>query len=177
MFKKILIGLILIVAILAGVIAMQPGEFNISRSAKMAAPPAAPFEQVNDFHKWQAWSPWDKIDPAMKRTYEGPESGVGAIYRWAGNSEVGEGNMTITESKPNDLIKIKLVFIKPMEGVSDTEFTFKPEGNDTVVTWNMAGKNNFVGKAFCLFMGMDKMIGEKFEEGLAEMKKIVEKKS
>jgi hypothetical protein len=143
----------------------------------MAAPPAAPFEQVNDFHKWQAWSPWDKIDPAMKRTYEGPEAGKGAIYKWVGNSEVGEGSMTITESKPNDLIKIKLVFVKPMEGDSDTEFTFKPEGDDTLVTWTMAGKRDFLKKAFCLFMSMDKMIGEKFDEGLAEMKKVVEKKS
>jgi hypothetical protein len=113
----------------------------------------------------------------MTRTYEGEPAGEGAVYSWAGNSDVGEGTMTITESRPNELIRIKLEFIKPMEGTSDTEFTFAPEGDGTKVTWDMAGKNNFIGKAFCLFMSMDKMIGGQFEEGLSSLKTVAESKA
>jgi hypothetical protein len=178
MSKKIvirsLIGLAVVVVGLVVIIAMQPSQFQVSRSIAIKTPPAAPFAQVNDFHKWTAWSPWEKIDPGMKRTYEGPESGTGAIYGWEGNGDVGSGRMAITESKPDELIKIKLEFFTPMEGICPTEFSFKPEGEQTKVTWTMSGEHNFIGKALCLFMSMDKMIGDKFEEGLANMKKVVE---
>jgi hypothetical protein len=176
MFKKILLALVVIIAVLAIVIALQPEDFKVTRSAKMAAPPAVVFEQVNDFHNWLAWNPWDKMDNDMKRSFEGPTSGVDATYKWVGNSKVGEGSMKITESRPHDSIRIRLDFLKPMEGTSDVAFTFKPEGEQTVVTWSMAGKNNFVGKAVTLLVGMETMIGTKYEEGLAEMKKIVEQK-
>jgi hypothetical protein len=142
----------------------------------MSAPPAAIFAQVNDFHNWEAWSPWAKLDPNVKNSIEGPESGPGAIFKWAGNSEVGEGQMTLMESRPSELIRIKLDFIKPFEDTSDTEFTFKPEVDKTVVTWTMTGKKNFISKAVCMFMNMDKMVGGKFEEGLANLKTIVETK-
>jgi hypothetical protein len=166
-----------VVVLLGGfvvVVAMQPSEFRISRSAAMTAPPADVFAQVNDFHNWEAWSPWAKLDPNAKNTFEGPTAGTGAIFKWAGNSEVGEGGMTITESRPAELVRIKLEFVKPMPGTSDTEFTFKPEGDKTVVTWTMSGHSDFLGKAICLFMNMDKMMGEKFDEGLASMKKVAE---
>jgi hypothetical protein len=174
MLKKILIVLAVIVVVFLIIVATRPAEFRVTRSASIAAPPPVAFAQVNDFHKWEAWNPWGKIDPAMKVTYEGASAGKGAIYTWAGNKEVGEGRMTITESRPSDLILIHLEFFKPMAGVSLTEFTFKPEGNQTVVTWTMTGKNNFIAKAMCLFMNMDKMIGGQFEKGLAAMKSIVE---
>jgi uncharacterized protein YndB with AHSA1/START domain len=178
MVKTILIGLAAIVAVLVlgflGVVAMQPNEFSISRSAALAAPVSEVFDQVNDLHKWQAWSPWAKLDPNAKNTFEGAPAGEGAVFRWSGNDEVGEGEMTITESRPGELVRFKLHFIKPMEDTCDTVFTFKPEGEKTTVTWTMSGKNNFMGKAFCLLMNMDKMIGDKFEEGLASMKAIVE---
>ena len=174
MLKKILLVLAAIVVVFLIIVATRPAEFRVMRSASMAAPPSAVFAQVNDFHKWESWNPWGKIDPAMKVTYEGPSAGKGAIYAWVGNNEVGEGRMTITESRPNDLILINLEFFKPMAGVSLTEFTFKPEGNQTVVTWTMTGKNNFIAKAMCMFMSMDKMIGDQFEKGLAAMKSIVE---
>lgn len=182
MGKKLLIVLLvllLIVSGFAGYVATQPSDYHVARSATMAAPPAEVFAQVNDFHNWEGWSPWLKIDPNAKGTYEGPASGKGAIFKWAGNQEVGEGSMTITESRPNDLIKIRLDFLKPMAGTADVEFTFKPEGDGTKVTWSMAGQNGFIGKAFCtLFnMNMDKMIGDKYEEGLAKMKSIVEAKN
>ena len=174
MLKKILLFFLLVVAVLVVVIAMQPSEFRIERSTTIAAPPADVFAQVNDFHNWQAWNPWGKIDPAMKETFEGPASGVGAGYSWTGNDDVGEGKMTIAESKPNDLIRVDLHFIKPMEGTSVAEFTFKPQGDGTQVTWSMAGHKNFMSKAFCLFVNMDKMIGDEFEKGLADMKTATE---
>ncbi|MEX2142920.1 MAG: SRPBCC family protein [Pirellulales bacterium] len=174
MLKKILLGLAVIIVVFLIVVALQPSNFRVTRSATMAAPPAVVFAQVNNFHNWRAWSPWEQIDPEMKRSYEGPSAGTGAKYSWVGNSDVGEGSMTITESRPSDLIRIELEFIKPMEGTSDTEFTFEPKGDGTEVTWDMAGKNSFLGKAFCLFMNMDKMIGDQFEEGLANMESVVE---
>jgi uncharacterized protein YndB with AHSA1/START domain len=179
MRKKLLIALIIlvaIVAILAGVVAMQPAEYRVERSVTIAAPPADVFAQVNDFHNWEAWSPWAKLDPAMKQTYEGAPAGTGAVSKWSGNSEVGEGTMTLTESRPNELIKIKLEFVRPFEDTSDAEFTFKPDGNQTVVTWTMSGRKNFISKAVCLFMDMDKMLGGEFEKGLANMKSVAENK-
>ena len=132
------------------------------------------FAQVNDFHKWEAWNPWGKIDPAMRQTYDDAPAGVGAIYNWNGNNEVGTGRMTITESRPSDLVKIKLEFFEPFAAINTAEFTFKSDGNQTMVTWNMFGEKKFMAKAIHLFMDMDKMIGGQFKNGLARMKAIVE---
>ncbi len=182
MFLKILIGLVVIIAVFAVVVAMQPSHYRIARSTTIAAPPAKVFAQVNDFHKWEDWSPWAKLDPNAKATFAGPESGEGAKFSWAGNNQIGEGSMTLTESKPNDRIRIKLDFVKPMAGTSTAEFTFKPEGNSTNVgtnvgtnvTWAMSGENNFIGKAFCLFVNQDRMIGDYFEKGLQNLKRVSE---
>jgi uncharacterized protein YndB with AHSA1/START domain len=174
MLKKILIALVAIVVVFVVVVAMQPSEFRVARTATISAPAPAVFAQVNDFHNWEEWSPWAKLDPAAKNSFEGPPAGTGAIFRWAGNNQVGEGRMTITESRPNELIRFNLEFFKPMAGTSTAEFTFKPEGNETTVTWSMTGNNNFIAKAMCLFMNMDKMVGGQFEKGLAAMKSIVE---
>ena len=173
MIIKILIAFAIIVVLIV-IVALQPSEFRIARRANVSALPSAVFAQVNDFHKWQAWNPWGKVDPAMKQTYDGAPAGTGATYTWSGNKEVGEGRMTITESRPNDLIRIKLEFFKPFAATNTAEFTFKPEGNQTVVTWSMFGQNNFMAKAVHLFMNMDKMIGGQFEKGLAQMKSVVE---
>ena len=174
MLKKILIAVAVIIVVLAVIVALQPSEFRVARSATISAPAPAVFAQVNDFHKWEAWNPWGKIDPAMKQSYEGAPAGTGAIYTWAGNNEVGEGRMTIIESRPSELIRVKLEFFKPFAATNTAEFTFKPEANQTVVTWSMFGENNFMAKAIHLFINMDKMIGGQFEKGLASMKSIVE---
>src|SRR5437870_4044440 len=145
MLVRIVIALAVLVAVFVGVVSMQPSEFRVARTATIAAPAPAVFAQVNDFHKWEAWNPWAKIDPAMKYAYEGAPAGVGAVYTWAGNREVGEGKMTITESRPNERVAVKLEFMKPFEATSNAEFTFKPEGDRTVVTWSMIGQNNFMG--------------------------------
>ena len=177
MRKKMLIALYVlagIVVVFLIVVATRPAQFSVSRNTMISAPAAAVFPHVDELKKWEAWNPWGKIDPAMKLTYSGPPSGVGASYSWAGNSQVGEGRATITESRPNDLVQLRLEFFKPMAGVSTAEFTFKPQGNQTEVTWAMTGKNNFIAKAMCMFMSMDKMIGGQFEKGLQNMKTVVE---
>lgn len=174
MLKKILIAVVLLVIVFVIVIATRPADFRIVRSTTIAAPASVVFPHVNDLHKWDAWSPWAKRDPAMKQTHEGSAAGVGAIYFWTGNKEVGEGRMTILESRADELIRLKLEFIKPFAAVNTTEFTFKSEANQTTVTWDMTGKNNFMSKAVCLFMNMDKMVGGDFEKGLASLKSVSE---
>ena len=117
------------------------------------------------------------MDPALKRTYDGPKAGTGAVYAWQGNKDVGEGRMTITDSRPGELVRIKLEFFKPFAAVNQADFTFKPSGENTTVTWTMTGQNNFLSKAICLFVSMDKMVGGMFEQGLTEMKTVVERRS
>jgi carbon monoxide dehydrogenase subunit G len=175
-FLNVLLGLVAAVGILCVVIAMRPADFKVSRSATFAASPAAVFEQVNDFHKWDAWSPWAQMDPNAKNTFEGPTSGEGAKFSWVGNSDVGEGSMTIVESRPNELVRYRLDFVKPMAGTSDTEMKIEPQGDQTKLTWSMSGKNNFIAKAFGLFVDCEEMVGEQFEKGLASLKSIVEAK-
>ena len=174
MLAKILVALAVVVAGLAVVIALQPSDFRVSRTATIAAAAPVVFAQVNDFRSWTAWSPWAKLDPAMKQTCEGAPAGTGAIYTWVGNREVGEGRMTIVESRPSDLIRVKLDFVKPLAGTSVAEFTFRPEGDRTAVTWTMTGEKNFVAKAIHLVLSMDRMIGDQFEKGLAAMKTVAE---
>lgn len=174
MLKKVLLVVGVIVVGLFVVIAMQPNEYSVERSAVFSASPEAAFAQVNDFHKWDQWSPWAKLDPTMKSTYSGPEAGVGASIAWVGNSAAGEGKMEILESKPGEYVKINLEFIKPFAGISTTHFRFAKEGEGTKVTWRMEGKNSMMGKAFSLVMNMDKRIGADFDKGLAQMKVVSE---
>ena len=163
-----------LVVVFVLVVALQPSEFRVVRSTTIAAPPAEVFAQVNDFHNWDAWSPWTKLDPACKYTFEGPAAGTGAVYTWSGNDQVGEGRMTILDSRPVEQVRIKLDFVKPFESTATVEFDFKAEGEQSKVTWTMHGENNFLSKAFCLFVNMDKMLGSDFEKGLAQMKAVAE---
>jgi len=178
MLKWTLAAVAAIVVVFLVVVAMQPDDFKIERSATMRAPAPAAFAQVNDFQNWRAWSPWEKVDPALKRTYDGPKAGTGAVYAWQGNKDVGEGRMTITDSRPGELVRIKLEFFKPFPATNTAEFRFNPSGPDsTAVTWSMTGQNNFLSKAICLFVSMDKMVGGMFEQGLTQMKTVVERSS
>src|SRR6267154_914681 len=158
MLWYILIGIAVVIAAIVAFVATRPADFCITRSATMQAPPTAAFAQVNDFHNWDSWSPWAKLDPTMKQTYEGAPTGAGSIYTWNGNNKVGEGRMTILESRPSDFIRIKLEFMRPFKATNTADFTFKPENNKTLVTWSMLGKSNFMLKAMKLFMNMDKMV-------------------
>ncbi len=177
MIKKILkvIAVIaIIIAAFAVYVALQPAEFRIERTATIAAAPADVFAQVNDLHNWQAWSPWAKLDPQAKVAFEGAPAGQGAVFTWSGNDDVGEGRMTLAESRPNELVRIDVAFVKPFEGGNVSEFAFKPDGQQTAVTWTMSGRNGFIGKAMCLFVDMNKMLGGDMEKGLAQMKAVAE---
>jgi len=174
--KTLIVVGILVIAFIV-VVATRPSTFRIVRSATMAAPAPVVFAQVNDFRAWQAWSPWEKKDPALHRTYEGAPAGTGAVYSWIGNKDVGEGRMTLVESRADGLIRIKLEFFKPFAATHTGEFNFTPQGDETLVTWSMTGQNSFCAKAFCMFMDMDKMVGSDFEKGLAQMKSVVEAES
>lgn len=174
MLTYILIAVVAVVLVLVAVIATRPSELHVSRTATIAAGAADVFAQVNDFHRWEAWSPYAKLDPNMKKSYEGPTAGVGASYSWSGNNQVGEGRTTITESRPYELIRIKLEFVRPFAGTNTAEFTFRPVGDQTAVTWSLVGRNNFMAKAVGLLMNMDKMVGGQFETGLAQLKALVE---
>lgn len=161
------------VAVLAVFVAVQPSTFRITRVATLSAPAATVFEQVNDLHKWQTWSPWARIEPEARLTFDGPPAGVGASYAWVGKKN-GVGRMTIFESHPSELIKFKLDFEKPFVAHNISEFTFKSEGSQTVVTWSMTGQNNFISKAFGLIINCDKLVGSQFESGLQNLKAVTE---
>ena len=174
MLKKVLIGAAVVVLLFLAVVATRPSSYKVTRSAQVSAPPQTVWTQVADFHRWDAWSPWAKLDPAMKTTYHGPSAAPGSIYEWTGNDKAGEGRMTIVAARPGESVVIKLEFLRPFASQSDTTFTFAPRGGGTEVTWAMAGNNNFVGKVFCLFIDMDKMIGNDFEKGLLQLKTVAE---
>jgi hypothetical protein len=178
MIKKILLGLVgafaLLVVILLIVISLQPASFSVTRSQVINTPAAVPFGYVNSLQEWPKWSPFEKMDPNLKRTFSGSEAGTGAKYAWAGNSNAGEGLMTITDSRPAELVSIKLDFIKPFQATNQVNFTFTPEAGGTRVSWTMSGDNNFMGKAMSLVMNMDEMCGSMFEEGLTNLKNVSE---
>jgi polyketide cyclase/dehydrase/lipid transport protein len=170
----ILLALVFIAIIFFVVIAGRPDEFVVLRSIKISAPPGKVFPHVNDLHKWQAWSPWAKLDPKAKNSFAGADSGTGAAMSWDGNKKIGAGRMTITGSEANELIRFKLEFIRPFQATDSAEFTFKPEDHQTVVTWSMTGKNNFFFKVFGLLINFDKKVGGDFEKGLVSLKAVAE---
>jgi len=170
---SILAVLVAAVAVVLGLATTQPDTFDVERQITIAAPPAAIFPNLDDFKRWNAWSPWEKLEPGMKKTFSGPPNGVGSAYAWEGK-EVGAGNMTITDSTPNQKLAIRLEFTKPFESTNTTSFELTPAAAATRVRWHMSGPNNFVSKIMCVFMDMDSMIGKDFEAGLADLKRISE---
>jgi len=166
---RILLSLVAVIVVFLIVAATRPASFRVERSATLAASPAALFEQVNDLRKFTVWNPFMKLDPNVKNTFSGPDSGVGAVCSWEGNSDIGAGSCTIIESKPGELVRCRMDWKRPLEGTSTVDFTFKPEGDKTVVTWAMYGKNNFMGKVVSLFMDSEKMCGPQFEQGLVNL--------
>jgi len=177
MLKKILLVLVALFLVFVVIVALQPSDFHVERSVTVDAPASKVFGEVNDFHKWEAWSPWAKLDPDAKVTFDGPQAGEGSVMTWAGNSEVGAGKMTLVESKPDKLVKIKVDFTEPFEGTSGAQFDFNPEGDKTNVTWSMNDDHNFLEKAMCLIMNGEKMVGEQMEQGLTKLKQVSESQS
>jgi uncharacterized protein YndB with AHSA1/START domain len=175
MIKTIVIVLVVIIAAILIYAATKPDAFRVQRATNIKAPPDRIFALINDFHKWGGWSPWEKLDPEMKRTHSGAAEGKGAVYAWEGSGKVGAGRMEIMESSTPSKIVIKLDFIKPFEGHNTAEFTLEGKGDTTDVTWAMYGPASFISKVMQVFVSMDSMIGKDFEAGLANMKAIAEK--
>lgn len=171
------IALLVLAALVVGVLALaatKPATFRVERATHVAAPPEAVFSLIDDFRRWRAWSPWENLDPELRRTYAGPDHGVGAAYAWEGNRNVGAGRMEIRESAPPSRIAIQLDFLRPFEAHNVATFTLTPEGGGTRVHWAMEGPSLFVGRVMSVFMDMDRMVGRDFEKGLAAMKEAAE---
>lgn len=174
MFKAIGLIIVLAVAVILLLALTKPSSFRVERSTTIAAPPEKISALIGDFHQWNAWSPWAKLDPSMKTTYAGPPSGVGSVYEWEGNSKVGKGRMEILSVEPARTT-IKIDFLKPFEGHNIADFVLEPQGSATRVNWIMSGPMNFFpGKLMSVFTTMDKMIGPDFDKGLANMKAAAE---
>ena len=174
MLKTIAIIAVVLIAAILGYAMTVPDNFRVQRTTSIKAPPEKIFPLINDFHRWGSWSPWEKMDPEMKRTYSGAASGKGAAYAWQGNSKVGEGRMEIADTSPPSKVTIKLDFMKPFEAHNTAEFTLEPKGDSTNVTWAMYGPSEFITKVMGVFVSMDKMIGKDFETGLANLKTVAE---
>ena len=174
MIKIFLAGLALLVLALLIYAASKPDTFLVQRSILVKAPPEKIFPLIDNFHQWKKWSPWEKVDPALKRTYSGAESGIGAIYQWDGNKNIGQGQMEILEMRPPTKLRIKIDFLAPFEGHNTVEFTLEAQGDSTLVSHAMFGPSPYISKLMGIFFNMDKMIGDKFEEGLHSLKAIAE---
>ncbi|MEA2569370.1 MAG: hypothetical protein QOI24_1371 [Acidobacteriota bacterium] len=174
MLKKIALGIIAVIAAILIIAAFQPNTFRVQRTATIKARPEKIVPLIADFHRWSSWSPYEKLDPAMKRTINGAPSGPGAVYEWDGNNKAGAGRMEVLSASPA-AVKIKLDFTRPFASHNMAEFTLEPHGDTTNVTWSMSGPQMYIGKVVCLFMNMDRMVGKEFETGLASLKAIAEK--
>jgi uncharacterized protein YndB with AHSA1/START domain len=176
--KKIFLFVLLLIVVCVGaVLAMamsKPNTYHVERKATIAASPETVFPMINNLHTWQEWSPWEHLDPNMKREFSGPDAGVGAAYAWSGIDKVGTGKMTITESQPNSHLAVRLDFEKPFQASDQVAFDLLPSGSGTEVTWSMGGNHNMMSKVMCVFTSMDAMIGPDFERGLGTLKTVAE---
>jgi uncharacterized protein YndB with AHSA1/START domain len=175
MLKKIAIAVAVVIASILAFAATRPDTFHVERSAVIKAPPAKIFAVLEDFKQWQAWSPWEKKDPAMKRTFGKTTSGKGAYYGWEGNKEVGKGSMEVAESTPPSRLVLNLTFLEPFEAHNTATYVLAPQGDSTKVTWSIDGPMPYVSKVIGIFCDMDALIGKDFETGLANLKAVTEK--
>lgn len=175
MIGTVALVVVVLLAALLVYAATNPDTYRIQRSANIAAPPDKIFPFINDFHKWDAWSPWEKLDPAMKKSHGGAPQGKGAVHEWEGNKNVGTGRMEVLESTPPSKIVIKLDFLKPFEAHNTAEFTLAPQSGSTNVTWAMHGPQPYILKVMSLFCSKEKMVGGQLEQGLANLKALAER--
>lgn len=177
MLTTLAIILFLSIFALLGYAAIKPDTFRVERALGIAAPAEKIFALINDFHQWSAWSPFEKMDPAMKKNFSGAAAGTGAVYEWEGNAKAGKGRIEITEAAPSSKITMKLDMFKPFPANNLVVFTLEPQRDETYVTWVMQGPQSFMAKVMGVLMNCDKMVGGQFEEGLARLKSIVEKQT
>ena len=169
-----IIVVLILIAVVFALAASKPNEFAVERAVRIAAPPERIFPHIADFRRWGAWSPWERMDPAMRKTYSGSATGTGSVYEWEGNSKVGKGRMEMTEVTAPTTAIIKLDFLKPFEAHNTARFTLAPADGGTNVTWSMFGPSPFVTKVMGVFMNMDQLVGKDFERGLASLKTVSE---
>ena len=153
---------------------MSDDTYTVARSATIDAPPARVYQQIADFHRWRSWSPWEDLDPDLRRTYSGAEAGTGAVYSWSGNRKAGQGRMEITDATEPSMVQIDLAFEKPWKARSDTVFAIEPEGSGSRVTWTLTGRKTLMTKVMGVFKSMDALVGPDFERGLARLKSATE---
>jgi uncharacterized protein YndB with AHSA1/START domain len=175
MVKISVIVVVVLLAAILGFAATKPDTFRVERATSIKAPPDKIFALINDFRSWRSWSPWEKMDPTMKRTHSGAANGKGAVYEWEGNGKVGAGRMEIAQSSPPSKVIITLDFLKPFEAHNIAEYTIETKGDATNVTWAMHGPSPFISKVMQVFFSMDSMVGKDFETGLANLKASAEK--
>jgi uncharacterized protein YndB with AHSA1/START domain len=177
MLKTVVIVAVVFLVVLFGFAATRPDSFRMQRSMLIDAPPAKVFALITDFKQWPTWSPWEKLDPNMKRTHSGSERGVGTVYEWDSPSKAGAGRMEIKQTTPPSQVVIQLNFIKPFAAQNTAEFTLQAQANNaTQITWAMSGPNPYLAKLMQVFVSMDSMVGKDFEEGLANLKRVAEGK-
>jgi hypothetical protein len=164
----VLVGIVLVAA------ATRPNEFRVQRSASIKATPEKVFPHINDLHAFNTWNPFNKKDPNIKGSYSGAASGTGSAYAFEGNKDVGRGRIEITDSRPASEVRMSLHMLAPMEGRNVVEFTLRPKDDSTNVTWAIHGPMPYISKVLSLFCDMDAMIGKEFENGLADLKSMVE---
>jgi hypothetical protein len=172
MAKKIVLALLVLVAGFMTYVLTRPDTFHVERTRTVAAPANVVYGQIHNFHAWPLWSPWENLDPKMKRTFGGLEAGTGATYAWVGNDKVGEGKMTILEATPFSRVHMQLDFLKPFKSTNTSTFTLAPEAEATRVTWAMDGRHNLFSKTMCVFVSMDQMLGKEFDKGLAALDSV-----
>jgi hypothetical protein len=170
----ILLAIAVIAILFIVIIAGRPDEFRVTRSATILVPPDKVFPHVNELRRWDAWSPWAKLDSNAKSSFDGPAAGKDAAMSWDGNKKIGAGRMTITESRPNERVRFRLEFLRPFKATNTAEFGFRTVAGQTEVTWSMSGNNSFFFKLFGVFMNCDDMVGRDFEKGLAQLKSVAE---
>ena len=170
-----IVVVIVVIGLVLAIAQSRPNEFTVPRTVRIAAPPERIYPDIVDFHRWPEWSPWERMDPAMQKTYTGAASGRGAVYEWAGNSKVGQGRMEITDASAPTSVTVKLDFMKPFETHNTARFTLVPAGGFTDVTWSMFGSSPLMIKLMGIFFNMDKLVGKDFERGLASLKALAER--
>lgn len=177
MLKKAAIGLAVVVAVILGLAARQPDSFRVERKVVVAAPAKKVFPYLEDPKKTVEWSPWEKKDPNLKKTFSGAAKGKGAVYEWDGNKDIGAGRLEITDTVPNEKVVMDLHFLRPMEGRNVAMYVVTPKDGGSEVSWSIEGPMPFVSKLFSVFMDMDKMIGSEFAKGLGDLKTLVERQT
>jgi len=174
MAKKFLLSFGIIVLVFTAYVASRPGKFKVERSAVVNASPSKIFPYLSSFKRGSEWSPYEKIDPNMKTSYSGPAAGVGATMQFSGNNKVGEGQLEILKVIPNSLVEIRLAMVKPLSGINIIQYRLSPEGSSTRFSWSMVGDRNFLSKLVGIFIDCEKMVGDQFEQGIRNLKLIVE---